>query len=43
MLQIRAQIRVVLNVKRLLITCIPIESNIEVDREMFGKISPNHV
>jgi hypothetical protein len=29
--------------KSLLITCILIETNIEVDRELFGKISPKRV
>jgi len=43
MLQICAQIRVGRYVKRLLVTCIPIETNIEMDREMFGKISPKRV
>jgi len=39
----RAQIRVGLYVKRLLISCISVETSTEVDREMFGKISPNHI
>jgi hypothetical protein len=43
MLQMRAQIHVGLYVKHLLISCIPIETNIEVDREMFIKISPSHI